>query len=102
MADSIRDKGCLPAIEYGASHIIDPFDRAAYLLYSIATRHPFVEGNKRTAFVAAMVILKKEADVDISESPQSIYGFVKEVAIGNLSVEEIKKWFKDRIIRPVV
>ena len=102
LADSIRDEGCLPAIEYGASHLTDPFDKAAYLLFSIATRHPFVEGNKRTAFTSAMVILKKETGMDISESPQNIYDFVKEVAVGSRNVEEIRKWFEDRIIHPAV
>ena len=99
LADSIRDEGCLPAIEYGVSQISEVFEKVAYLLYSIATRHPFVEGNKRTAFVTAIVVLRNETGLEIKESPENIYTFVKRIASGDSELKEIENWFRERIIR---
>ena len=58
----IRDPGLLDSalhrplqlFEYGAP---DLFDLAAAYAYGIARNHPFLDGNKRIAFMAAYVIL---------------------------------------------
>ena len=102
LADSVRDEGCLPAIEYGVSFISETYEKAAYLLHSIATRHPFVEGNKRTAFTIAIVVLRNEIGFEIKESPENIYVFVKSIASGNVELKEIENWFRDRVIRSTV
>ena len=58
----IRDAGLLASAlaraqnkaAYGAS---SPFDLAAAYAYGIIMEHPFVDGNKRTGFLAAYVFL---------------------------------------------
>ena len=57
LRDAIRDWGCIPTICYGDDFFDDSFKRASYYLHRIATRHPFMEGNKRTAFMTAAFII---------------------------------------------
>jgi death-on-curing protein len=60
--DGLRDEGLLESalsrpenmVAYGSPTV---FDLAAAYAFGIAKNHPFVDGNKRTAFVAAAVFL---------------------------------------------
>jgi len=64
---------------------------AAYMLHSIATKHPFIQGNKRTAFMTATLILGccgKSIECDSHE----IVKFVKEVAEGKYDLEIVTAW----------
>jgi death-on-curing protein len=76
---------------FGIDAYPDLFTKAAALLQSLARNHPFVDGNKRTAWAATWtflgingVALAAEFDVDRAE------GLVLEVATGaQVSVEDI-------------
>jgi death-on-curing protein len=50
------------------NRIPDPFERAAFMLHGIATGHPFVQGNKRIAFLLAALILKRRSSVFLCRS----------------------------------
>lgn len=62
----VRDAGLLEsalakpqnAAAYGTNGKPDAFDLAAAYGHGIARNHPFVDGNKRTAFVAAELFLE--------------------------------------------
>ena len=62
-ASGVRDQGLLESAlsrprqlaSYGAP---DTFDLAAAYAFGIARNHPFVDGNKRTAYVTAMLFLR--------------------------------------------
>lgn len=97
LCNSVLDEGCIPAICYGASEITDTIEKAAYFLQKLSTRHPFYEGNKRTAFTIADIILRKEIKCMITENPQKNYDFVKKVINEELSTDEIVKWLKCHI-----
>ncbi|HLL41460.1 MAG TPA: type II toxin-antitoxin system death-on-curing family toxin [Rubrobacteraceae bacterium] len=43
---------------FGQAHFPTPFDKAAVLAESIIQRHPFVDGNKRTAMYVAAYLLE--------------------------------------------
>ncbi|GHF25871.1 type II toxin-antitoxin system death-on-curing family toxin [Streptomyces griseoluteus] len=90
----VRDVGLLEsavhrpsASMFGQEAYTDLFDKAAALLQSLAVNRPFVDGNKRTAWVSCMVFLamngrQLRADIDAGER------LVIAVATG--SVDEIK------------
>nr|WP_203617919.1 type II toxin-antitoxin system death-on-curing family toxin [Streptomyces bauhiniae] len=90
----VRDVGLLEsavhrpsAAMFGQEAYTDLFDKAAALLQSLAINHPFIDGNKRTAWVSCMVFLamngqQLRADIDAGER------LVIAVATG--SMDEIK------------
>lgn len=48
-----------PQTSYGGREFYDtPFAKAASLVHSIITSHPFVDGNKRTAMVSGTIFLR--------------------------------------------
>jgi death-on-curing protein len=63
-SEGVRDReSLLAAIEcpwqasFGREHFPSPFEKAAALMESIIRRHPFVDGNKRTATASASYLL---------------------------------------------
>ena len=67
--------------EYVIRQIIqDVFDYAALNLEAIALGHPFVEGNKRTAFVMTGLILSENGYV--LPDDEETFEFVRRVAMG--------------------
>ena len=91
----ILDVGTLECLfEFGIPAEKSPWDRAALVLYTIAARHPFHDGNKRTAFIAAHLVLQLsgwEVIVDEDEMAE----FVLLVAMKRKSKMQIKKWLRD-------
>jgi len=69
------------------------WSKAARLFYCIITRHPFVDGNKRTAWSAAKVFLLLNGFrlfVEVKEA-ESV---VLKVAKGEMKVEELSEWIE--------
>lgn len=61
----------------------DPYEQAAALLHGIATNHPLVDGNKRTAWLAAATFLAVNG-VDLADADQErAYDLVVDVAAGH-------------------
>ena len=89
------DQGTLEWLfEFGLLAERTPWDKAALALYTIAALHPFNDGNKRTAFVVANLILQLagwEVVVDDDEMAE----FVLLVAMKRESKMQIKKWLRD-------
>lgn len=75
----VRDAGLLEsavhrpsASMFGQEAYTDLFDKAAALLQSLAINHPFIDGNKRTAWVSCVVFLamnevQLRPDIDAAE-----------------------------------
>ena len=57
LSDSVRDEETLDFIVMRAESRDTPEERASEYLWCIANWHPFVEGNKRTAWLAAQASL---------------------------------------------
>ncbi len=69
----------------------DLFEAAAMILENIITKHPFIDGNKRTGFVAADVFLSDngyDLRVDVKDGLE----FCISVAKNEKSFDEIKTW----------
>lgn len=72
----------------------DIYLKAAALVQSIVKNHPFLDGNKRTAFSSAYIFLKKNG-LKINALEKEIIKFMVSVANENLSVDEISSWLKN-------
>ncbi|MCJ1677086.1 type II toxin-antitoxin system death-on-curing family toxin [Streptomyces sp. APSN-46.1] len=67
---------------FGTPAYEDPYEQAAALLHGIATNHPLVDGNKRTAWLAAATFLALNG-VDLGGVDQdAAYDLVIDVASG--------------------
>ncbi|MBT2419696.1 type II toxin-antitoxin system death-on-curing family toxin [Streptomyces sp. ISL-22] len=90
----VRDAGLLEsavhrpsASMFGQEAYTDLFDKAAALLQSLAVNHPFLDGNKRTAWVSCVVFLAMN-DVQLRPDIDAAERLVIAVATGSL--EEVK------------
>ncbi|MEM9835924.1 MAG: Fic family protein [Bacteroidota bacterium] len=104
-AYGVRDSGLLdasinrPYSTFGGQDLYDtPEKKAAAILESIVTNHPFVDGNKRTGYVLMRLVLMEEKK-DVTASQQSKYDFVIRIASGELSFEQILEWIEENVIR---
>jgi death-on-curing protein len=69
------------------------FEMAAAYLFHIARNHPFVDGNKRTALMCALVFLglnSKRLDAD----PEALYALVDGVAAGSVDKAEVSVFLR--------
>ncbi|WP_079154178.1 type II toxin-antitoxin system death-on-curing family toxin [Streptomyces subrutilus] len=68
---------------FGTPAYEDPYEQAAALLHGIAANHPLVDGNKRTAWLAAATFLAVNG-VDLGDADQDLaYALVIDVASGS-------------------
>lgn len=71
----------------------DIFEMAAAYLYHIVRDHPFVDGNKRTGAVAAIVFLAMN-DIEIFVDEDELENAVRSVAQGTLTKFDIAVLFR--------
>jgi len=99
-SDSIRDFGLLhsavsrPRASFAGKDLYATlFDKAAALFHSLILNHSFVDGNKRTAYVATARFLILNGYI-LSASKQLVVSFVLKVIKEKLSVKEMSKWIE--------
>ena len=73
---------------------------AAAYAYGIARNHPFVDGNKRTALVAARTFLILNG-VDLNATQDDKVLTFLNLAEGAISEEELADWIRKRIQLPL-
>lgn len=71
---------------------------AAAYATGIARNHPFVDGNKRTAFVVCRLFLRLNGH-DISASKEDKYATFLRLASGDVSEEELGDWIRNHLVR---
>ena len=103
-ADGIRDLGTIEAA------LARPRNRAAYeadpdaaalaaaYAYGLAKHHGFVDGNKRTAWVAARLFLADNGQV-LRFDPRDAIRIMEGVASGHIGEVELADWFRRRLKR---
>lgn len=104
-SDGMRDEGILDASlnrPFATFDGVDLFpsaeDKAAAVMHGIITGHPFIDGNKRTGYALARLILQ-DARLDIEASEVEKYDMVILVATGQMDVEGIRAWMKGRVVQ---
>ena len=100
-----RGRGCL--LEYGGldAALCAPFqeffghrrcssiyEEAAVVLFELATRHPFSDGNKRTAWVVAAVHLNRRGVTVVAEQSE-VVELVVDVVCHRISSSDLTLWF---------
>jgi death-on-curing protein len=68
---------------------------AAAHAFGIARNHPFVDGNKRAAFVTMMLFLRKNG-VRFAPPQAEATTIVLGLAAGEVSEESLARWIRDR------
>lgn len=103
-SDGLRDEGLLQ------SALARPCNRAAYeedasvfalaadYCLGIARNHPFVDGNKRTAFVAAEVFLDLNGPTVTASDEECVLTMVR-LAAGEMDESEYAAWLRANSIQ---
>ena len=99
----VRDQGSLESALHRPFATFDnqelypsPTEKAAAVFESILINHPFIDGNKRTAYVFMRLILF-EAGLDLKASQDDKYQMVIAASKGEIRFEEIKHWIQTHI-----
>ena len=98
----VRDAGLLdsalsrPINRWAYDQIDDRCALAAAYAFGIARNHPFVDGNKRTAWVIARLFLELEG-VKISFMPEDAIGIVLALSAGEIGEAELAEWFRTHL-----
>jgi death-on-curing protein len=70
------------------------FDKAAAYGFHVCRNHPFVDGNKRVAFVLMDIFLQKNGR-EIIANEEEAYLMMMSLASGKLSKGQLSKWLKE-------
>lgn len=99
----VRDKGSLESAINRPYATFDnkdlyplPVDKAAAILESILINHPFVDGNKRIAYVLMRLILLDNG-LDLVAVQEDKYKMVISASTGDMRFDDIKKWIETHI-----
>lgn len=94
----IRDAGLLASAlakpqQLAAYGEPDEFDLAAAYAFGVARNHPFIDGNKRTGFVAAELFLSLNG-FELTATDADCVITMLNVAAGELSEEAFAAWLR--------
>ena len=101
----LRDPGLLdsalaqPKMTVGGKFVHKTlFDKAAAYGFHVCKNHPFVDGNKRVAFVLMDIFLQKNGR-DIVANEEEAYSMTMSLASGKLSKAQLSKWLKEHSLK---
>jgi death on curing protein len=98
-ADGVRDRNLIESALGRPQHKfayeeVDLAALAAAYAFGIAKNHPFVDGNKRTAFASMIVFLGLDG-IDFDVPPQDATVMIISLASGEVSEESFARWIRD-------
>lgn len=102
-APGLRDDGLLesalarPANRFHYEGVDDVCVLAATYLVAVASNHPFADGNKRAAFLAAGLFLRLNARRLIAEQADAARA-VLAVAAGERDIDVVAEWIRARSV----
>ena len=77
----------------------DVYISASLALHNIIASHPFMDGNKRTGFQVADLLLRQEG-IHIHANDEKVLHALVKIAEYKCSVEKIEKWLREKV-RPL-
>jgi len=100
----VRDEGLLesalaqPQATFGGQFLHSTIsEQAAAYLYHIAMNHPFIDGNKRSAFAVTDTFLRLNGGA-LNLTDDEVYDLVMRVARGTMTKEELTTEFESCIV----
>ena len=106
-SQGIRDMGSLesalarPFQSFGNEELYpSPILKAAALLESILINHPFIDGNKRTAYTLVRLFLNSNS-LDFSASQDEKYDFIISTASGKNDFDSIAEWLTNHTVKNI-
>lgn len=103
-AEGLREKGLLSSALARPRHLLAYSEvepglavLAAAYAFGIAKNHPFLDGNKRTAFVVCRTFLILNGR-DLNATREEKYLTFLRLARGELSEEELSKWIEEHLV----
>ncbi|MFB2836006.1 type II toxin-antitoxin system death-on-curing family toxin [Floridanema evergladense] len=100
----IRDEGLLesalaqPEATFGGEFLHSTiYEQAAAYLYHISMNHPFIDGNKRTAF-AVMDTFLRVNNYYLNLTNEQAYNLVLQVVQGEISKSELANYLQQSVI----
>jgi death-on-curing protein len=101
----LRDRGAVesaaarPAMTFGGEDLYgDLAAKAAALMHSLVMNHAFVDGNKRVGAHAALVFILINGH-EPTMTPKELEETALAVARGEMDVEPLTIWFRQRLVR---
>ena len=98
-AQGVRDHGLLESALYRpqTGYYADLIEEAAALWESLAQNHPFLDGNKRTAFAATYTFLAING-AQLTADAADTYAFVSELyEKGEFSFDRLVPWLRSNV-----
>lgn len=94
----VRDQGLLESALSRPKNLLaygdpGPFELAAAYAFGIARNHPFVDGNKRSAFLASASFLAWNG-WELTAAETDVVIVFQDLAAGNLNEPELAVWFE--------
>ncbi len=103
-ADGLRDKNSLLAAIARPFQTFDkqdlyptPADKAAAIFESLIINHPFVDGNKRTAYLSLRLVLDSYG-FDVMAFEDEKYQMTIAASSGQIRFNEIKHWIEQHLV----
>lgn len=98
-AHGLRDEGLLESALARPANLVaygdpSPHELAASYAYGIARNHPFVDGNKRCAFLVSAVFLELNGFELVASEAEAATVFLA-LAASELDEAELAKWFAE-------
>ena len=87
-----------PRATYGGKYLLDLFNMAAAYVVAIAVRHPFLDGNKRTAAASALTFLYLNGYSLVERHPEELADAVLDLLNKDLDREQLGNWLRERAI----
>ena len=97
--EGLRDAGLLASAMSRArnlhayENVTDPFRLVADYAFGIARNHPFADGNKRAAFIAAGVFLRINGIALKADKAEAVL-VVLDLASGELTEAQFAEWLR--------
>lgn len=101
-AEGVRDEGLLesalarPRHRYDYEGTSDIVELAATYAVAISSNHPFVDGNKRSAFMALGLFLDDNG-LMLTASDEDATAAMLAVATGTMGIAELSTWLRTRV-----
>lgn len=101
-ASGVRDSGLLksalarPLNRFAYEGVTDLIELAATYAVAIASNHPFIDGNKRSAFMALGLFLD-DNDLRLVATDVDATAIMLGVARNEVSIEELTAWLRPRV-----